>query len=127
MRKKFCLFGCLIAVILICSVTVFSGCIDFASTESYEIVDGPTLQVEYTQYLGYTATVIGCLENKTSIEYSYASITFGLFDKNGVQIGTALDNINYLQPNGRWSFKAVSLGAFDVKPVSAKLVNIDMW
>ncbi|CDE72559.1 uncharacterized protein BN810_00195 [Acidaminococcus sp. CAG:917] len=125
MRKKFCLFGCLILVILICSVTVFSGCSD--STKRYEFVEGPTLSVEYTQYLGYTATVSGCLKNNTSKEYTYACVTFGLFDENGVQIGTALDNINYLQPNGRWSFEAISLGAFDVKPVSAKLVNIDMW
>lgn len=61
-------------------------------------------------YDGYSTTYIeGTIENKSDKEYSYAQVTFNLFDAEGNQLGTAVANINNLQPNASWKYKAIGL------------------
>lgn len=62
--------------------------------------------VESTDSIGITYFK-GIIKNNTDRDYSYAQITFKLFDKDGNQIGTALDNINSLEAGGTWKFKAM--------------------
>lgn len=52
----------------------------------------------------------GVLVNNSDREASYVQIIFNLYDKDGNQIGTAIDNINNLKAGGTWKFKATSLG-----------------
>lgn len=61
-------------------------------------------------YDGYSTTYIeGTIENKSDKEYSYVQVTFNLFDAEGNQLGTAVANINNLQPNASWKYKAIGL------------------
>lgn len=46
--------------------------------------------------------------NRRARTLSYAQITFNVYDASGAQVGSALANINGLEPGARWNFKAVS-------------------
>ena len=67
----------------------------------------------------------GEIKNNTDKEYSYVQVTFNLYDKDGSQLGTAVDNINYLEPNATWKYKAI--GLVTEKVDSYKFVEIIGW
>ena len=73
---------------------------------------------------GISYTIECSIQNNTNKQYSYVQVTFNLYDADGAQIGTALANINNLEANGLWKFKAIgSLG--DGKSVASyKLMEI---
>ena len=108
--------GCLITFLVVLGVVLFAG-IAFAITMSsvptslnsgneagkLEIV-GDTV-AEADQFALY---ISGTIKNNTNRKYSYAQVTFGVYDKDGNKVDTALDNINNLGPGETWSFKAIS-------------------
>lgn len=49
----------------------------------------------------------GVIENKSSKVCRYATITFNLYDKEDIQIGTAFDSVTNIEPRGKWKFKAL--------------------
>ena len=109
-----------------------SGC--FSSTNSnsststrYEFVGEIDMDVDYSSYLGYSVEIKGKMKNTTKKEFSYVSVTFAIYDAEGNQIETAMDNMNYLQPGGVWSFTATMFGWTEVQPTSCKLVEVDAW
>jgi hypothetical protein len=53
--------------------------------------------------------ITGTVVNRRSDKLGYAQISFNLYDASGAQVGTALANINGLEPGGRWNFKALGL------------------
>jgi hypothetical protein len=55
----------------------------------------------------FSITITGTVENRSGRKLKYAQITFNLYDEEGAQVGTALANINNLEPGGTWKFKAV--------------------
>lgn len=77
-----------------------------------------------TDSLG-TTYIEGEIKNNTDKTYSYVQVTFNLYDANGAQLGTALDNINNLEPNSTWKYKAMGLVTEEV--ASYKLVEITGW
>lgn len=58
----------------------------------------------------FGGTITGIVENRRSRKLSYAQITFNLYDESGAQVGSAMANINGLEPGGRWKFEASSFG-----------------
>lgn len=76
---------------------------------------------------GMSYTIEGTIKNNMDKQYSYVQVTFNLYDADGAQIGSAIDNINNLEANGLWKFKAIgSLG--DGKAIASyKLVEITGW
>lgn len=79
---------------------------------------------ETTDSIG-TTYIQGEIKNNTDKTYSYVQVTFNLYDANGAQLGTAIDNINNLEPNGIWKYKA--MGLVTEKVASYKLVEITGW
>lgn len=69
--------------------------------------------------------VIGGIRNNLDKQYSYVQVTFNLYNKDGAQIGTAMDNINNLEPNGIWKFKAIGIVGEMVD--TYKLTDITGW
>ena len=49
----------------------------------------------------------GKIKNNRNKEYSYVQVTFTSYDAEGNVIGSCLDNINNLDANGTWKFKAI--------------------
>jgi len=91
------------------------------SSEELELVE---ITSAYTSYSSYY--IEGSIKNNTEKEYSYVQITFNLYDAEGAQIGTAIDNINNLEPNGIWKFKAIGLAPAG-NVASYKMVEISGW
>lgn len=67
----------------------------------------------------------GEIKNNTNKQYSYVQVSFNLYDSKGNQLGTALANINNLDPNATWKYKAIGLTT--EKVTSYKLVEITGW
>ena len=65
-------------------------------------------EVGSTNVLGCEIT--GTVVNRTGKKLKYAQIQYNLYDASGAQIGSALANINGLEPGGRWNFKAIGVG-----------------
>lgn len=75
-------------------------------------------------YDGFAYYITGTIKNNTNKEYTYVQVTFNLYDADGAQIGTALANINNLEANGTWKFKAIGTTE---EPASYKLADITGW
>jgi len=69
--------------------------------------------------------IVGSIKNNTSHKYNYVQITFILLDKDKNQIGTAMDNVNYLEPGRTWKFKALVYDDSDF--AYFKLGDISGW
>lgn len=91
--------------------------------------DGKLELVEVTSAYndGFSSYYIeGTIKNNTDKTYSYVQVTFNLYDADGALIGTAMDNINNLEPNGVWKFKALNLSSSG-NVASYKLAEITGW
>lgn len=133
--------GIIIVIIVIILVVVgFSGGNSSSSEEHDETISSKknsttekfTLLDDYNGYagdynIGYY--IEGYVQNNTDKEYSYVSIEFNLYDADGVLIGTAMDNVNNLEANGKWKFKASSLTTSEetASIASYKLKEITGW
>lgn len=71
--------------------------------EDFTVSDLATEEDSFSYYITGTVT------NNTDEEKSYVQIIFNLYDSEGNQIGTAMDNINNLKAGGTWKFKALAL------------------
>jgi membrane protein implicated in regulation of membrane protease activity len=60
---------------------------------------------------GYgTITITGSLKNTSGKDFSYASVTFSLYDANEAKLGTASDYINGWKSGETWKFSATGFG-----------------
>lgn len=108
----------ILGVIIITIFSSGSGNID--KQDSYYFIETPTLIEEKNDYYSIKY-IVGVLKNNDVSKTNYVQVTFNLYDKEGNVIGTALDNINTIEPNGTWKFKAiVTIDKFD----SFKLVDV---
>ena len=48
-------------------------------------------------------------KNNSNKTYKYVQVSINLYDDSNAQVGSTLANINNLEPNGTWKFKAVVL------------------
>ena len=70
---------------------------------SYEVTKS------YMDNVGLAYYIEGNVINKSGMDLSYVQIEFICYDKNGNNLGTAVDNTNNLLENQTWKFKAMSL------------------
>lgn len=70
----------------------------------YEFTQEPEMVHE-----NYTNKIVGIIKNNTSNDKSYIQVTFTLYDADGNNIGTAIDNTNNLKADGTWKFEAIIL------------------
>ena len=74
----------------------------------------------------YTHYIEGKVTNKTDKDFSYVQIEFICYDKEGNNIGTAIDNTNNLLAKQTWKFKAFGLFT-DVKADHCDFHEITSW
>ena len=58
----------------------------------------------------YTYLFEGILKNVSGQTLDYAQVSFVIYDMAGNNIGTAFDNVNYIDADGTWKFKAMYFG-----------------
>ncbi|RKD22417.1 hypothetical protein SAMN02745883_00735 [Caminicella sporogenes DSM 14501] len=54
----------------------------------------------------FSKYVVGTIKNNTDRKYGYVQVEINIYDKDGAQIGSTMDNINNLAPGATWKFKA---------------------
>lgn len=89
-----------------------------AKKEKFELIG--EIENESDEFAVY---LTGVIKNNSGKNCSYVQITFNLYDKDGNQIGTALDNINNLEIDGTWKFKAMGIDT-DGTVASYKLAEV---
>ncbi|MDD4624010.1 MAG: FxLYD domain-containing protein [Bacilli bacterium] len=82
--------------------------IDAIEQSKYSIIEEPTIIIEGSEYLK-AKYIVGTVKNNTNSKTNYVQIIFNLYDKENNVIGSAFDNINHIEPNGSWKFKAIIL------------------
>ncbi|WP_027309321.1 FxLYD domain-containing protein [Caloramator sp. ALD01] len=70
---------------------------------------------------GFNGYITGQIKNNTDKTFSYVQVEINLYDKNGQQVGSTIDNINNLEPGKTWNFKAIIL---EDNVHSYKIVNV---
>ncbi len=111
------------------TVFMFVGC-SFSSNDEisspskeYYISDNPSIEVEYNEYLGYSVSIKGRLQNLKR-KTVYVSVTYNLYDNAGCIIGSVWDNHGDLPQNEFWQFDATVGYYGNIKPVSFKLAEV---
>ena len=67
----------------------------------------------------------GAIKNTSGKQLSYVGVTFALYDQDGNQIGTAIDNISDLTPDSTWKYTAMTLDTEQF--ASFELTSVDAW
>ena len=118
-----------VIIIVILAAIVSSQEITSTNTGDNPKVETKQPQEKFTlvssdgSYDGFAYYISGTITNNTNKQYSYVQVTFNLYDADGAQIGTAMDNINNLEPNATWKYKAIGME----KAASYKLAEITGW
>ena len=92
---------------------------------SLELVGNVTMNSS-GDYGYYTYNIEGILKNVSGKKLNYAQVSFVIYDMNGNNIGSAFDNINYIDANGTWKFKATYFGQESNIKYSAE-PEISVW
>lgn len=102
--------GCLSAIVIIFIFAFFFNDSDIFSffgetnegkSNSLEVIESHTCNLEYG-----AIGVCGTVENKSDRNFGYAEVEINLYNKSGELIGSTLDNINNIEPHGKWKFQA---------------------
>lgn len=111
----------LLSKLFVTGLNDFSNAInDFASDASSAVddyvestKDNFVVLEEKVENDGYLTYITGTIQNNTDRDYSYVQIEISLYDKDGALVNSTLDNINNLEANGKWKFKAMATSDFD--------------
>ena len=90
-----------------------SGSTSSENKEELKLIDSKGYSDEY----GIAYYIEGKIENTTDKKFSYAQITFNVYDKDGAVVGSCLDNQNDLLGGDVWKFKAICSG--DAKAIKS--------
>jgi len=72
-------------------------------------------------------SISGQLTNQSGSDVSYLQIEYNLYDKDGAQIGTAIDNTTNLGDGKTWKFKASSLDNVADEVDSFEVADVTGW
>lgn len=102
-----------LAKIFVCFAFVFSlaACVDLEEVTSIEDNFSHEITKSYKGKGNIGYYIEGTVSNNSDNDYSYLQIEFICYDKDGNNLGTAIDNTNNLLGNQTWKFKA--MGLFD--------------
>ena len=122
--KKFMATLCTV-LILLCVSLAFTGC-DFLGDNKLSVTN-ENISIDHNEYIGYTVTVTGTIENTTGKDLSYISVEYKIYDSSNAIIGTALANANSIGKGETWRFRAISLGTLNQRPIKVTLSEIQKW
>ena len=71
-----------------------------AEKPKYEILEQKITKEQYVRY------VAGKIKNNSGTERGYLQVEINLYDKDNNQVGSTLANVNNLEKDGIWTFKA---------------------
>ena len=101
----------LMSLLIVISILFITGCsdLDLDTNDNDKFTHKVTKSYVGDYDMGYY--IEGTVKNETDKNFSYVQIEFICYDKEGNNMGTAMDNTNNLLGNQTWKFKA--MGLFD--------------
>lgn len=111
-------------IVLSIIIAVIVVAVDGDSDKRTVDVSNTSLSVSYSEFLGYSASILGVAKNNTGKDLSYVQIEFSVYDSAGNNVGTALANINNLGAGDTWRFEATLLSFPNTRPSSYKLADV---
>ena len=110
-------------IVMICT----TGCDVFDDINSVKDNVSCTTTKQYLDKSGYAYYVEGTCVNNSSSDYDYLQVEYICYDKDGNNLGTALDNTNNLLGNQSWKFKAMFLGSEGKKVKNCDYHEVTGW
>ena len=100
--------------IILISIVFLSGCelldkVDEQIEESTSLKITCRTEKQYKSNSGYSYYIEGICTNDSSNDYDYLQVEYICYDKQGNNLGTAMDNTNNLLSGEKWKFKADAL------------------
>lgn len=113
MKKTLIIIALLIPMIFVtgCTDDIYNEVMEEYQNEQrekYTFVDEPEILTEGDDFFAIEY-IVGTLKNESGKKTKYIQIVFNLYDEDGNVIGSAMDNINNIDPDGTWRFKAMIL------------------
>ena len=106
---------CIFSLVLICFIITMI-CSTSVAESGLKVVDWNWKRGAYgNKFLS------GTLKNYSRKQYSYVQIVFNLYDDHDALVGNAMANVNNLEPNGSWNFKAIVI---EDKATKARLTDV---
>jgi len=68
--------------------------------------------------------VVGVVENNTSEDLAFVTISFAVYDADGFKLGTTEDIIESLGAGEKWKFNAM---IFEENAVEVKVISLDAF
>lgn len=119
---------------LVCSIGILlftSGCDIDTYIDELEESTKPNVTCnvdkQYGDKYGYSYYIEGTCTNNSDKDYDYLQIEFICYDKDGNNLGTALDNTNNLLGGQTWKYKAMSLSSDDSKVDHCDYHEVTGW
>ena len=111
----------LLAFIVVISIVLLEGCsfmddIDETIEDSTKPKVTCEVEKQYKDRYGYSYYIEGTCTNNGTKDYDYIQVECICYDKEGNNLGTAIDNMNNLLENQKWKFKATAF-VDDVKKI----------
>lgn len=107
---------------------LLSACdIDSIISEENEKNFSYEISKQYLDKYGVSYYIEGTVQNNTDNDYSYIQIEFICYDKQGNNLGNALDNSNNLLKNQAWKFKAIFIGSYIKNVDHCEYYKITAW
>lgn len=69
-------------------------------------------------------SIVGTVRNTSNSSYSYAQVSFNLYDSADNLVGNTIANVQNLEPKGTWKFRAI---VFEKRATKAKLKDISSY
>jgi len=95
-----------------------------SAVEAGNVADIQVIDFEWSTTDHGSRTLTGTIRNNSDRNMSYVSIEFELTDRDGVTVGSAIDNVGSLSANGTWAFEALVL---DDRAYSARIADVVAW
>ncbi len=94
---------------------------------STEAAEKFTYTITDKYYDGFSYYIEGTVKNNRDKNYSYVQIEFICYDKDGNNLGTAIDNTNNLLGNQTWKFKAMAFFSDEDKVDHCDFHEVTGW
>lgn len=126
MKRKWLgiVLGLIIVLIGICALVQDTDTVPASAQGENNAVQEKLSIIEHkTEKDGYFTYITGTIKNNTNKNYTYVQVEINLYDAQGNLINSTLDNINNLEPNGTWKFKAMTTNEF----TTYKIKDVTGW
>lgn len=136
-RKKQGMPKWLIAIIVVVVIAIFASAGGGSEESGNANNGGSGTNTQKVEKFTYNVTneyqdtfsyyIEGTVKNNKDKDYSYVQIEFVCYDKDGNNLGTAIDNTNNLLGNETWKFKAMGMFTTDDKVDHCDFKEVTGW